>query len=103
MADKKTIIKNIPIGKAKAISMDELERKIGNIKTGTNNDTTRSEIRKIISDCDAPIGSCRNGVYIPANKDELQEIIDNNKRIADRYNQKALNIKKAYDKWRDEK
>lgn len=97
MASKETIIKNIPVGKEHAISLTNLEQKIGNINSGTNNDTTRSEIRKIIKNSEAPIGSCKKGVYIPANESELQELIDKNQKMAKSYEQKANNIKKAYE------
>jgi hypothetical protein len=65
MATIKQIIAALPVGKANAVSVPQFEQSVGNLPKGTNNDTTRGEVKDAILQNGIPIGSTsgRSGGY----------------------------------------
>ena len=91
MATTQHIIAKLPIGKANAIKVPNLERSIGNLSIGTNNDITRSNVRKAILKDRIPIGSCsKSGYYIINSDAECQEVIDKINATIDGYIKKKI-------------
>lgn len=75
MATVEKIIKYLPVGKSKAIHVNEFEQKVGNMPAGTNNDITRIEVRDAIRINKIPIGSSRSGYWLLNTDDEFKEVM----------------------------
>lgn len=103
MATSQQIIANLPIGKANAIKVSDLEVVIGNQIVGTNNDETRNDVRNAIFNDEIPIGACRNGYYLIDSDAEYQEIIDKIDSIIKTYEEKKAALAKGWQKRKQSK
>lgn len=101
MADKKSIINALPIGKENAIKMKDLEVKVGNPTKGTNNDITRNDIKKLIMEDKVPIGTCPGGdhagVWMIDSDEELKEVVERNEAIIKDYQEKNKALKEGWE------
>jgi hypothetical protein len=91
MATSQQIITNLPIGKANAIKVLDLETAVGSQTVGANND-----VQKAIFNDEIPIGSCRNGYYLIDSDAEYQEIIDKIDTQIKAYEEKKIALAKGW-------
>lgn len=102
MASKEALLKAIPVGKENAISMAELERKVGNPAKGTNSDQTRREVGDLILEDKIPVITSKNGVWIADKESEIKEAIRRKERTIKAHEQKIRALKESCKKVKDE-
>jgi len=76
MPTKQQLINTLGIGKAAAQSVPVVEQALGIPTRGTNNDGTRTFVRRSILENDLPIGSHGGGYWIIDTSAEFTEALD---------------------------
>lgn len=64
-------------GKANALTVEEITRRLHIKKIGFTNPHVRKAIKEIIKDSQIPIGSCAKGYFLIETENERLEVIDN--------------------------
>jgi uncharacterized lipoprotein YmbA len=102
MASTQDIIRELPIGKGNAISANELERRIGNQPTGTNNDETRRDVSLAILEGKIPVGSSSSSGYWLINSDEeCSEVTSAIQSTINSYQEKIRAIQQGWEQRRN--
>lgn len=99
MATPDQIIAALPIGKNNAMKVADIERRIGNQPSGSNNDRTRREVKRLVNHYNLPLGSSSaKGYWIINSEEELQKVLDGIEATIEKYKYKQNSLIEGWER-----